>query len=413
MKRVLALLLAFTLIFLSACGNDTAPTKKRKKKVIYVERETSSDSSSDNEQDDNSDDKNQNNDSSDLNNSLDNIASDNTVTVLEEKVTATDIGKNYYMFAPKDEHPGVVQMDAKYEMVATDKRKRELDKSKMVLSCKNKNVKIKGTLVTIPYSVRSSGEKVVITMYNKDYPNRTGTYTFDFAVQFTAQPTFLDEFDSLDPSVWKDDWYDNMKTVDQLHCENGELIMTAAAGETTKGIELSTTNTFEQAYGCFSARIKMPTSGLSCVAFWMCTRRGLTYIKNPQRPTQSEGEIDIVEYYPTWGDHRTSHTVHWYAWAAYHQGEGKEPRLNDKVLRGEYHVYSVVWTRSALYYYVDEDLTWKYTGDGVATDSDPMQLLIQHTNRQEDHSWGGKYDPNEFPNESRWDYVKVYGLVNE
>lgn len=411
MKRILALLLAFTLIFLSACGNDTTPTKKRKKKVIYVERETSSDSSSDSDQNNNSNN-NDNGGNSNSNNNTDNGTSGNAVTILEEKVTATDIGKNYYMFEPKEDHPGVVQMDAKYEMVATDKRKRELDKGKMVLSCNNKNVKINGNLVTIPYSVRSSGEKVKITMHNKDYPNRTGTYTFDFAIQFTAQPTFLEEFNSLDPAIWRDDWYENRKKLEDLRCENGELIMTAAAGESTEGVELSTTNTFEQAYGCFSARIKMPTSGLSCVAFWLCTRRGVTYIKNPQRPTQSTGEIDIVEYYPTWGKHRTSSTVHWYGWSTYHQGEGVEPRL-EKVLPGEYHVYSVVWTRKAHYFYVDDELTWKYTGDGVAPDSGPMQLLIQHSNPQKDNDWGGKYDPNELPNESRWDYVKVYGLVNE
>lgn len=334
-------------------------------------------------------------------------------TVTTKKVTSQNIGKNYYIFKPKVEHPSVAELDAYYEMIATDKRGRSLAVEDMVVECSDKRVKLEGNMLTIPYSVRCSGEKLTLTMYNKKFPNRTGSFTFDFDVQFTENPTFLDEFDTLDTNVWKDHWYEGTMPIEELYCESGELVMYAT--EDSKAIELSTTGTFRQAYGSFSARIKMPLTGVSNVAFWLCTEPGIKYIKNIQRPTQSGGEIDIVEYFSSWGDHRTSCTVHYNGWSTYHVGEGKEPQVK-QTLRNEYHIYSCVWTSTAIYFYLDEDLIWTYTGDGVAPNSGAMQLLLQHSTNREmtKDGWAGKdYDPADYPNESRWDYVKVYGLESE
>ncbi len=410
MKKIIALLLVVVLATLCACGDEaTTPTKKKKKKIVYIQREPSSlvdDSASDDSTEDDY---------------FKDTATESTYTSTYEetvtvktpvsKVTETDIGKNYYLFKPEVNHPGVAEMNAKYKMVAQDKCNCALDAEDMVLSCDDNNVKIEGNTVTIPYSVRSSGKKVTVNMYNKKYPNRTGSYTFDFAVQFTEQPTFLDEFNTLDASVWSDKWYNDHMTIEELYCEDGELVM--YANENSKSIELATTGTFNQAYGCFSARIKMPKSGLSNVAFWLCTEKGVVYLKNPQRPSQSGGEIDVVEYFPTWGDHTTTASVHWNGWASFHQYTTEYIKV-PQVLRNEYHVYSAVWTSTAIYFYLDEDLIRTYTGDGVGPNAGAMQLLIQHTNPKEDNfDWGGKYDPADFPNESRWDYVKAYGLVSE
>lgn len=408
LKRFSAIFLALLMVTLCACGEEKKTESNGKKKIVYIQREPSSEeeTSSDNAEDNSS----QNNtNENDYVFDPSESGSGATETVLG-KITAADIGKNYYIFRPEVEHPGVAELDAKYQMIAMDRRNISLDKENMVLSCDNSNVKIDGNTVTIPYSVRSSGKTVTVSMYNREHPNRTGSFTFDFDVQFTEQPTFLDNFDTLDASVWSDEWYDNRMPIEELYCEDGELVMYADHG--TKSIELSTTGTFNQAYGSFSARIKMPSSGLSNVAFWLCTEEGVTYLKNPQRPSQSGGEIDIVEYFPTWGDHKTSCTLHWNGWSDYHASEGSEP-LVEQTLRGEYHIYSCVWTSTAIYWYIDEDLIWTYTGEGVGPNAGPMQILLQHTNTEEDSDWGGPYNPDDFPNESRVDYVRVYGLEKE
>lgn len=432
MKKIIALLLVLVIATLCACGNQETPTKKKKKKIVYIQREPTSsvdDSASGDEESDEDtmdedyyidddtsvDEEDYETDDSDKEENsskpkTETIENTVTTTTAIKKITSQNIGKNYYVFKPKEEHPGVADLDAYYEMIAMDKRGRTLNVEDMVIECSDTRVKLNGNILTIPYSVRASGDKLTVSMYDKKSPNLTGSFTFNFAVQFTEKPTFLDEFDTLDTTVWKDDWYADRMPIEDLYCENGELVMYAT--EETNGIELSTTGTFRQAYGSFSARIKMPTSGLTGMAFWLCTEKGIRYIKNPQRPTQSGGEIDIVEFYPTWGDHKTSCTVHWNGWSNYHIGEGSEPIVKQK-LRGEFHVYSCVWTSTAIYFYLDEDLIWTYRGDGVAPNSGPMQLLLQHANPKADNGWGGKYDPAELPNESRWDYVKVYGLASE
>lgn len=326
------------------------------------------------------------------------------------KETSVKIGKKYYVFEPETEHPGVVEMDAHYVMVAKDKRNRELSAENIVINCDNKNIKINGNILTIPYTVRSSGEKLKVSMYDKEHPNRTGEFTFDFDVQFTDKPTFKDDFNTLNSNIWKDDFYPDRMPVEQLNCENGELVMFADTD--TKEIELSTTGTFNQSYGSFSARIKMPKSGLSNVAFWLCTEAGVKYLKNVQRPSESGGEIDVVEYFPTWGPNKTSCSVHWNGWSTYHSYVTEEPEV-EQTLSGEWHIYSCVWTSTAVYFYLDDQHISTYTGDGVGPDAGPMQILIQHSNPKKDDVWGGKYNPEELPNESRWDYVRVYGLVSE
>jgi len=261
------------------------------------------------------------------------------------KETSVKIGENYYVFGPETEHPGVVEMDAHYVMVAKDKRNRELKAENIVINCDNKNIKINGNILTIPYALRSSGEKLKVSMYDKEHPNRTGEFTFDFDVQFTDKPTFNDDFNTLDSNIWKDDFYPDRMPVEQLNCENGELVMFADTD--TKEIELSTTGTFNQSYGSFSARIKMPKSGLSNVAFWLCTEAGVKYLKNVQRPSESGGEIDVVEYFPTWGPNKTSCSVHWNGWSTYHSYVTEEPEV-EQTLSGEWHIYSCVWTSSAV-----------------------------------------------------------------
>lgn len=319
------------------------------------------------------------------------------------KVVGANIGAGYYIVSPIDDHPGVVGMDAHYVMQARDKMGNYLPASDMEISVNNSSVKVSGAMLVVPYSVRSSSSPITVTVKQKSKPNRTGSYTFQFQ-KFSADPTLHDDFDTLNTDLWKTGWYQGMAGG---VIEDGNLVFRAESD--AHSFVMSTTGTFNQAYGCFSARISMPQRGLVNGAFWLCTEPGVVYIKNPQRPVQSGGELDIVEYYPAWGDGWAG-TIHWNGWSDYHRSSGKDT-LQGENIAGNYHIYSAVWTPDAIYWYFDGLLCWVYTGEGVGPNSGPMQVLLQMSVKKQDDAWGGKYDPDAFPVEMKTDWVTVHTLT--
>ena len=163
---------------------------------------------------------------------------------------------------------------------------------------------------------------------------------------------------------------------------------------------------FKQAYGCFTARIDMPKNGNGNAAFWMMTTDGDRYIKNPAMPSQSNGEIDIVEYFGTWKN-RWSAALHWFAWNPNYLCSSGDDKLPAEDIQKGYHNFSAVWTDSAIYWYYDGELARVYEGDGVAKGSAGMRLLIQLAPEYKD-GWGGTYDPTDYPYQMKTDYIKAY-----
>ena len=159
--------------------------------------------------------------------------------------------------------------------------------------------------------------------------------------------------------------------------------------------------------------MKLPVRALANSAFWICTSEtNYRYIKNPQRPTESGGEIDILEYFATWGGTKYAATSHWFGWSGYHQSSGSEPDTGLQ-LAGEWHTYSLVWTKTGHYWYVDGMLTRAYTGEGAqAKNSDPFDVRLQMNVNEKgvDSDWGGAYVEDAFPDETLTDWVEVYGL---
>lgn len=325
------------------------------------------------------------------------------------KVVSADAGKDYFLVAPSQNHPGVVGMDAVYTMQARDKAQNYLAVGDMEVSTNNPAVQVKGTTLTVPYAVRASADPLVVMVKQKSHPNRTGTYTFHFQ-KFSAQPTLNEDFNT-ESTLFRDGTYETGRDYGNALpgvVENGNLVYYIEKGG--DGFFRTTCDVFKQAYGCFSARIQMPTKALVNGAFWLCTAVGDTYIKNPQRPSQSGGELDVVEYFPTWGDQKWAATIHWNGWSGYHTNAGKEPQTGTAI-RGNYHVYSAVWTPEAIYWYFDGILSWTYTGEGVQPNSGAMHVMLQASNPGKDSPWGGKYDPTAFPDVMKTDWVKVYALA--
>ena len=294
---------------------------------------------------------------------------------------------------PVCDHPGVVEMDAEYSMLCIGKD--YLSDGDFTLSCSNSLVTVKGSEITVPYAVRASGEPLVVTAVSRESPAQSGTYTFRFT-EFSADTTYSKNFNDL--TGWRTDGDVQTGTL-----ENGELVFRIDREGQQKYCVYSD---FTQSYGCFSACIKMPQIGTANAAFFLI---GNNYIENPVNSGSSYGEIDIVEYFPTWGENWAG-TVHWYLWnESLYCSSGNEGLYGSDIKNG-YHTFSAVWTENAIYWYYDNQLCRVYNGPGVAPGSGPMKLLLQLNPEYTSDGWGGAYDSTAYPYEMRIDWVDVWAL---
>lgn len=394
MKKVIAAILCI-LLLISCCSCGKTTSKKKKKVYIIKKSDTSQ-----------SDDRNDDYDDDDYDyeyDDFDDWYEDDYSASYLKKVTASTIGKNYYIVMPKVEHPGVVGMDAKYDMVIYDKQGVEIPASELEIASNRKDITISGTTITVPYSVRSSSEKLTVSVRNKKYSNRTGIYIFNFEA-FTELPTFYDDFNILDSMKWEYGEWENSVS-EKAAVEQGNLVLRKLSPNEGPTYLCSI---FKQSYGCFSAKILMPVNGLSSSVFALGTDD--VYLKNKDKKSESGGQIDIVEYFPYWGNLYTA-GLRWFGRSSF-----TKKAFNDEVfcdnLVGQYHIYSVVWTKKAIYWYVDGNLSWKYSGDGVSSNSSPMNIRLIMKSYDDDYYRGGPFVPNAFPMELRFDWIEVYGFSN-
>ncbi|MBT8210796.1 MAG: glycoside hydrolase family 16 protein [Eudoraea sp.] len=241
-------------------------------------------------------------------------------------------------------------------------------------------------------------------------------------VNFT-ELTFQDEFNTdgaPDDSKWDfdigtgpggDGWGNNelqyyTDRTENVTVSNGYLIITArqenfeGAGYTSA--RLLTKDIFEQQYGRFEARMRLPYGQGMWPAFWML---GANIDSNPWPGC---GEIDIMENRgrtPT----IVSGAIHG---PGYNAGDAiiKEYDFeNDRVDTG-FHIYGVEWGPEYINFYVDDVLYNQLTPEDVpgewVFDNGPFFMLLNL-------AVGGVFDgpPNEetvFPQIMLVDYVRVY-----
>lgn len=304
---------------------------------------------------------------------------------------------------PVCEHPGVAEMDADYSFYAADTD--YIPEEYLTLSSNDERVTVNGMRITVPYEVRKGG---TLTLTVRDSRNgKTGSYTMSF-IGFSEQPTFNDDFDALDTDVWKQCRDNDGNLYKSGTVMDGKLVFTIEKEGEPRCL-LTTEGSFSQAYGCFSAVMKMPKIGSGNASFFMT---GNNYKHNPLTApgvwAGSHGEIDVVEYYPDWGDDYAG-TVHWYLWNPEHYNSSGNEHIKVPGIKDGFHTYSVVWTETAIYWYYDKTLTRIYKGPGVTEGSGPMNLLLQLWPAYKDF-WNTTYDATEFPYETKFDRVTVWSL---
>ncbi len=193
--------------------------------------------------------------------------------------------------------------------------------------------------------------------------------------------------------------------------QNGVLIITANEesfnGSQYTSARITTQGLFEQAYGRFEARIKLPTGKGIWPAFWLL---GNNCDVNPWPQC---GEIDIMEYL---GDQPTVvfGTVHGPGFSGGESISKEYNITNDRFDTG-FHVFGIEWAPDFINYYVDGDLYQTITPATVAEETNgagewvfnrPFYIVINM-------AVGGNLpgSPNAdtvFPQRMLVDYVRVY-----
>lgn len=148
--------------------------------------------------------------------------------------------------------------------------------------------------------------------------------------------------------------------------ENGFLLITAREesfqGSSYTSARLKTEGLFEQAYGRFEARIKVPYGQGYWPAFWLLGNNC------DVNPWPACGEIDIMEFV---GDQPTKvfGSVHGPGFSG---GESisKDFVLENSRFDTEFHVFGIEWSPDYINYYVDDVLYQQITRETIADETD-------------------------------------------
>ncbi len=238
-----------------------------------------------------------------------------------------------------------------------------------------------------------------------------------------------DEFDidgAPDPSLWTYDLGDGTaaglpagwgngelqvytSNSENVEVQNGLLVITArenpAGGYTSARIK--TQGLFEQQYGRFEARIRLPQGKGLWPAFWLLGNNC------DVNPWPACGEIDIMEYL---GDGPT--VVFGSAHGPNFSGAesiSKEYELTNSRFDTEFHVFGIEWSPNQINYYVDDVLYQTITPETIADETDGDGTWVFDNsfyiilNVAVGGNLPGSPNPNTtFPQRMLVDYVRVY-----
>lgn len=192
---------------------------------------------------------------------------------------------------------------------------------------------------------------------------------------------------------------------ENVKVENGVLLITAReesfSGSSYTSARLLTKDKFEQQYGRFEARMRLPWGKGIWPAFWML---GADIDENPW---PGAGEIDIMEYR---GQDPTIliGSVHGPGYSAGEAVSKEYDLVNDRFDTG-FHIFGIEWGPNYINFYVDDVLYNRITPEDVPGEwvfNKPFYILMNL-------AVGGTFvgSPNEeteFPQTLLVDYVRVY-----
>ena len=238
-------------------------------------------------------------------------------------------------------------------------------------------------------------------------------FTLGLAPMLAAQVTdtlvliWNDEFNGseLDNSKWgfcpewfrqgKSYWEANNAWVDG----NGNLILKVSEsnGQVYAGA-IRTHNKYNQKYGYFEVRCKVPQIKGGWAAFWM-----MPYGNKVGSQGNDGTELDIFESINGWNG-KIQHAVHWDGYGTAHQKASKS-MTNWGLYDGGLHKFGMMWTPEEYIFYIDDVETWRSSAGGVSDVEQYMKLTMEVSNQ----TWPGNWDQQTIkPITWAIDYVRTY-----
>lgn len=225
-------------------------------------------------------------------------------------------------------------------------------------------------------------------------PPREGSWKLTFEDEFT-KPT-------LDRDKWivregkrRDGFWANGGVVQS---GDGFLrLRTYTEGGEIKSGSIDTRSRFEQRFGYFEARCKLPKVAGHWSAFWLLARE----FGKSDSAEISGSEVDIFEYH-TLMERKVHHAVHWPRYGPDLKSRKLLAPISDAQ---EFHVFGLLWEKNRYVFYVDGVPTWEVK-DGVSGVAHYVLLS------NEVGPWAGPINTLDLPDEMVCDYVRVYSRVD-
>ncbi|MEZ5997794.1 MAG: glycoside hydrolase family 16 protein [Hyphomonas sp.] len=241
--------------------------------------------------------------------------------------------------------------------------------------------------------------------------------------------TFSDEFDGKgkpDPKKWMskeynrkpnpngpDGWWD----ADNAYLDGqGHLVLRTDVIENRNPDEdndpydyasamVTTEGRFEQAFGRYEARVKLPQSAGWWAAFWLFSDA----VHHEDGSGRDGTEVDIAELFG-WND-KVHNALHWDGYGAAHQIAARDTIVPG--IRKGWHTFALEWTPDEYVFFVDGKETWRTDAGGVC--QTPLRVKfsgeIATTAPVANKWWSQMPAPGNFPDEFVVDWVRVYERV--
>ena len=253
-----------------------------------------------------------------------------------------------------------------------------------------------------------------------------------------------DEFDGdkLDKSKWTYNWWEVERKggywhEDMVEVKDGNLVISAQyfdepkvnyhydkwkdkinfdeykAGWYTGSI--STINLYEQKYGYFEVRCKLPAAYGLWSAFWMMNDG----VDNVDGSGQDGTEVDIFEsfYYKDhwWGNDCVVSGIHYDGYGADHKGDSIGKTFIENNPYPEYNTYGLEWNENEYIFYLNGVETGRLSTGGVSQNPEYLLLTVEFSGENgvasgDRHGAGkiSKTPDKNWPAEFVVDYVRCY-----
>ncbi|HCE42187.1 MAG TPA: hypothetical protein DET40_01395 [Lentisphaeria bacterium] len=159
---------------------------------------------------------------------------------------------------------------------------------------------------------------------------------------------------------------------------------------------------FEQKFGKFEIKCKLPAQTGWWVAFWLMSQS----VGKVGNEGEDGTEIDIFEGFGK--STKINHALHWDGYGKEHKSKGNKvivPGIDEG-----YHVYSLEWNEKEYIFFIDGKESWRSNAGGVSKVPAYVKVTAELSTEKWaiGDNWAGNPEKALYPDYFQVDYVKVY-----